>query len=215
MPFGERLFDLGVAPVRAQRLFDIGGEKIRERLPVLRPEHLIADRHHAVIFEHGGNDRPSEALLNAPNLLLKLMPPHHLNNVTRRCARAHLLGTMFRALPILIAYQMAVLVLLAAAATARLISSELSHKRSVGCHLAICRFGVGEVAALLICHRRAFASTRRPWSVILTVATQSCASPRPRAPRSRPRSHARASRLRCILPGRSPRAVRARGYGRA
>src|SRR5262249_22736165 len=71
-----------------------------------------------------------EALLNAPNLLLNLTVPHHLNNVRRRCARAHLLGTMFCALLILITHQVAFLVLLAAAAMARLVSSELNHRVS-------------------------------------------------------------------------------------
>jgi hypothetical protein len=74
VPIGERLGDLGTAPVSTKLVLHVVAEKVDEGLPCLRPVQCIADCHYLVVGPFQGDYWLPFALLSLSDALLCLLP---------------------------------------------------------------------------------------------------------------------------------------------
>ena len=114
VPLGDRLGDLGIAPVGPKLALHIVAKEVDEGLPCLRPMQCIAHRHHLVVRQFQRDYGPPFALLGLSDVLLGLLKFDQTFYVRRRWSwRGSVESTV------------AALELLAAPTWARLIATDL------------------------------------------------------------------------------------------
>jgi hypothetical protein len=59
----RRLCQLGCAPVLSEKAEQLIAQEVVKRVPFIRPMNPLANRHHLVVAQLGGDDRTSQALL--------------------------------------------------------------------------------------------------------------------------------------------------------